>query len=288
MDMPDRHQHQLAQRRARRRELRAGLGARRGDVGRRVRLDSLAARALRPTNRPFVALVVADVGQAHGLVRDGIERIGGSSSLVYHPQEALAVLEASALGITALLVPAADPWFETAVFLEHIADTLPSVRRVAYATRAAENMRALADGHVHATTTAPFSDQELADALWSRRAGVLHATQPSAPSDQQLFDVWRSEPARDFADLDHRYRPRLTLLASSVGFSAADADDLVQETLLNVFIDRDPGSRSPGSDRVVGSVVVSAMMTLLRSDERRVLMLRAAEELTSARSDQGR
>ena len=56
-------------------------------------------------------------------------------------------------------------------------------------------------------------------------------------SDQQLLDAWQETDNRAFDELDRRYRVRIHRRVQ-MQFSHEDSEDIVQETLLRLFLAR--------------------------------------------------
>lgn len=117
-----------------------------------------------------------------------------------------------------------------------------------------------------------------ADALGG---GLLEALQPVLLRDdrrtdhQQPCEAWKGADRRAFEDLHRRYRPRILQLATSMRLNQEDAEEIVQETLLGLFLRRRTLGGDCPPDNLVGGLAAASVLARLLGDRRRTRLLSA-------------
>jgi hypothetical protein len=198
-----------------------------------------------PPARPdSTALIVATADVGHRSFTEGIASLGRRSVTVHHPLEAIVCLQDDSLAVGVVLAPAHDLGFRTLELFEFMRDQFPRVRRIAYAKSSSEHAGAPGTGLIDLTLTYPTPLNRLAEALQPSPEAIRPATEHSLPprsdqrTDEQLLHAWNGSDRPAFDELDRRYRPRIRALATSLRFTDEDADDIVQETLLGLYLSR--------------------------------------------------
>jgi RNA polymerase sigma factor (sigma-70 family) len=97
-------------------------------------------------------------------------------------------------------------------------------------------------------------------------------------SDQQLLQAWNGRDRRAFAELDRRYRPLIRHLARSMRFRREDAEEIVQETLLSLFLGRRAYRDDCTPERFVSDLAATAVLAHERGVRRRTRLLSAAAD----------
>ena len=196
------------------------------------------------------ALIVADAGRGHRFFSDSIAELGRSSITVCHPLEAIHSLQDESRAIGAVFAPMGDTAFKSSDLFAFLGDEFPWVRRIAYAAQGAEREAMLCTGLQDVTLTHPTSLEELAEAL-QPRPSALRVTDPPT-----------------FAQLDRRYRSHIGQLAAAMRFSKEDAEDIVQETLLGLFLAR-ATTRGEGADALIAELAATSASASERGGRRR-------------------
>ena len=226
-----------------------------------------------------MALIIADTDLCHWSFSSGIVSMGGCCITVHHPLEAIIGLQDGSLAIGVVLAPAHDPRFNALELFAFMRAEFPLVRRVAYAKHASEHADALDAGLLDVVLTYPTPLHELAEALQPASTRILPPAvvphENDTRSDEQLFQAWKGADRPAFQELDRRYRPRIRQLATSMKFSDEDAEEIVQETLLGLFLGRETFRGHPTPDSVICGLTATSILARLRGEHRRTRLLSA-------------
>lgn len=130
--------------------------------------------------------------------------------------------------------------------------------------------------------TYPTLLHELAAALRSARSGAVVPLASDQRSDQALFQAWKGADHGAFRELDRRYRPRILSLATSMKFSAEDAEEIVQETLLGLFLRRETFRHLSTPDDVICDLTATSFGARLRGERRRTRLQSVLVHSTAA------
>lgn len=91
-------------------------------------------------------------------------------------------------------------------------------------------------------------------------------------SDQQLLDAWQETDNRAFDELDRRYRARIHRRVQ-MQFSNEDSEDIVQETLLRLFLARTSLRDVSSLDELIDEQTSTTMLARSRGMRRRERLL---------------
>jgi len=235
----------------------------------RVRWRRPKARSTK-TSPDLTVLVVSDGQQGERSYRAGIASQGHRVLTAVHPVDAIKKLRDGSESYDVVFAPASDCRFPALEFFGLLAAEFPLVRRIAYAKNDAEHAKVLNAGLLDVVLTYPTSDRLLAEALRPPKttSTASMARQCNDQSDSQLFQSWNRSDDRAFAELDRRYRPRIRRLVKSMRFSDEDVEDIVQETLLNMFVERETLCGCNAPDRLVCNFAASCVLSRLRGEQR--------------------
>jgi RNA polymerase sigma-70 factor (ECF subfamily) len=117
----------------------------------------------------------------------------------------------------------------------------------------------------------PLSLHRLRSAIGTPEANAVHPRAPASGHDErtekELLSAWHtSSDGHAFDELDRRYRQHIHRAAVSHVHSAADADDIAQDTFLGVFLSR-PSASSP--DDLLSTLTTASCAALERRQRRR-------------------
>lgn len=238
-------------------------------------------RRAQPSEPISTALIVATANERRNSLAGRVAAVGRQSITVHHPLEVIHCLQDDSLAVDLVLAPAHDIGFGTHALFAFMRDEFPRVRRIAYVMSTA--------GPSDAPETGQHDRTRSCSAPLRRFPG---ATQPSPVvvrlvagysvvpttdrrSNEQLLHAWNGSDREAFDELDRRFRPRIRAYATSLRFTEEDVEDIVQETLLALFVSRGMfrGNRTP-DDFLFGLAATS--VTALERGMRRRGRLRAA------------
>ena len=214
-------------------------------------------------------MIIADDAQNSRLLSDDIARIGCRSITVTHPLEAITSLEQSTPEIGVVLVPTRADGFKAREFLAFMRNEYPHVRRVGYSTHSSKANRDLVELRLICPTTL----SRLGVAL--RTSGGQPSRRPRTDSRtdsrtaRQLLDAWAKSDRSAFDELARRYRPSIFEGLISSSYTAEDAEDIAQETLLALFLSRPVRHEHRSVDALVADLTTAAALGKEKSRTRR-------------------
>jgi DNA-directed RNA polymerase specialized sigma24 family protein len=196
---------------------------------------------------PTLLVVVAPTRPARRLL-DEIHRLGWRSIVASQPLEVIIRLQSSS-GISVILAPECETHFKTREMFRFARDEFPLVRRITY--RMPQATHEVGDEGSDDMLRLPLPPHRLRSAIGAPEANAARLPAPARGHDErtaeELLSAWHaSSDSHAFDELDRRYRQHIHQDAVSRGYSAADADDIAQDTLLGVFLSR-PSRRAPNA-----------------------------------------
>jgi hypothetical protein len=218
---------------------------------------------LAPRIAPLTAsLVYADTAHCSDLLVAELTRLKRRTFTVRHPLEAIRLLEDTGLTIDAVFMSLQDASSDVVRLFAFLQDEYWAVRRVAFAQHDAayENPLALQSCKHQMILWDPWDRASFGEVL----EGAMNCQgipTESGWSDIRLFKSQHGTNRSAIAALIRRYRHRIDHLVADATRNAADAEDIAQDTCLDIvrLLPSFDGACSPGEwvDRVTRSCIRS-------------------------------
>jgi len=194
-------------------------------------------------------MIYADAAGCSTLIDSELSRLGRHSVLVHHPLEAMAVLQNARMVVDAAFVSLQDVGIDIASFFTFLNDEHPAVRRIAFAQHGAKdvNTTAVQTCQQDMILWDPWDRDSFSEILEDALHRRLHRTE-SSWSDLQLFRSHEGVDRPAMGAILGRYKHRIMSLAADATRNAADAEDIVQDTYMEIMqrLPSFDGSCSPG------------------------------------------
>jgi hypothetical protein len=178
-------------------------------------------------------IIYADAAGRSTLIGSELSRLGRHSVLVHHPLEAIAVLQNPHMVVDAAFVSLQDVGTDIVSFFAFLKDEHPAVRRIAFAQHRTkdDSTAAVQTCQQDMILWDPWDRDSFSEILEDALNCRLHRPE-SSWTDMHLF---RSGDRPAIDAILGRYKHRIMSLAADATPNAADAEDIVQSTYLEIM-----------------------------------------------------